>query len=81
MSYCNKSQKLFSMEITEIKSQLTLSNILQYYGLKPDKNAKMCCPFHEDKTPSMQVYYKTQTAWLPLLTKYKKSEFLEKISI
>ncbi|WP_410470252.1 CHC2 zinc finger domain-containing protein [Chryseobacterium sp. FH2] len=23
----------------------------------------MCCPFHEDKTPSMQVYYKTQTAY------------------
>lgn len=51
------------MEIQEIKTQLSLSTILQYYGLKPDKNAKMCCPFHEDKTPSMQVYYKTQTAY------------------
>ncbi|MCJ7933590.1 MAG: CHC2 zinc finger domain-containing protein [Chryseobacterium sp.] len=51
------------MEISAIKSQLSLSIILQYYGLKPDKNAKMCCPFHEDKTPSMQVYYKTQTAY------------------
>ena len=51
------------MEIQEIKTQLSLSTILQYYGLKPDKNAKMCCPFHEDKTPSMQIYYKTQTAY------------------
>ncbi len=51
------------MEITEIKSQLSISAILHYYGLKPDKSAKMCCPFHEDKTPSMQVYYKTQTAY------------------
>ena len=51
------------MEIQEIKSQLSLSTILHYYGLKPDKNAKMCCPFHEDKTPSMQIYYKTQTAY------------------
>ena len=51
------------MEITAIKEQLSLSTILQYYGLKPDKNTKMCCPFHEDKTPSMQVYYKTQTAY------------------
>ncbi|MDH6254482.1 DNA primase [Chryseobacterium sp. H1D6B] len=51
------------MEITEIKSQLSISTILHYYGLKPDKSAKMCCPFHEDKTPSMQVYYKTQTAY------------------
>ncbi|QOW10082.1 hypothetical protein Q73A0000_06765 [Kaistella flava (ex Peng et al. 2021)] len=51
------------MEITAIKSQLSISTVLQYYGLKPDKNAKMCCPFHEDKTPSMQIYYKTQTAY------------------
>lgn len=51
------------MEISEIKSQLSIATILQYYGLKPDKSSKMCCPFHEDKTPSMQVYYKTQTAY------------------
>ena len=51
------------MEITEIKNQLSIANVLHYYGLKPDKNAKMCCPFHEDKTPSMQIYYKTQTAY------------------
>ncbi|MGS0749237.1 CHC2 zinc finger domain-containing protein [Halpernia sp. GG3] len=51
------------MEIPLIKSQLSISTVLQYYGLKPDKNTKMCCPFHEDRTPSMQVYYKTQTAY------------------
>lgn len=51
------------MEIPEIKSQLSIATVLNYYGLKPDKNNKMCCPFHEDKTPSMQVYYKTQTAY------------------
>ena len=54
---------IFSMEIPLIKSQLSIATVLQYYGLKPDKNTKMCCPFHEDKTPSMQVYYKTQTAY------------------
>ncbi|MEN2436735.1 CHC2 zinc finger domain-containing protein [Weeksellaceae bacterium A-14] len=51
------------MEISLIKSQLSIAMVLHYYGLKPDKNAKMCCPFHEDKTPSMQIYYKTQTAY------------------
>ncbi|WP_312323319.1 toprim domain-containing protein [Soonwooa sp.] len=51
------------MEISTIKTQLSISTILHYYGLKPDKNAKMRCPFHEDKTPSMQIYYKTQTAY------------------
>jgi DNA primase catalytic core len=51
------------MEIQEIKSKLTLSQILQHYGLKPDKNLRLNCPFHEDKTPSLQVYYKTHTAY------------------
>jgi len=51
------------MEIQEIKSKLTLFQVLQYYHLKPDKNMRMCCPFHSDKTPSFQVYYKTQTAY------------------
>lgn len=51
------------MEISEIKSQLTLATILHHYGLKPDKNNRLQCPFHEDKTPSMQVYYKTHTAY------------------
>ncbi len=51
------------MEITQIKTQLTISTVLHYYGLKPDKNNKLNCPFHDDKSPSMQVYYKTQTAY------------------
>lgn len=54
---------IFSMEITLIKSQLTLATVLHYYGLKADKTNRMCCPFHEDKTPSLQVYYKTQTCY------------------
>jgi DNA primase len=51
------------MEIQDIKAQLPLKTVLQYYQLYPDKQARLCCPFHEDKTPSMQVYYKTQTAY------------------
>ena len=51
------------MEIQEIKQRLTLARVLQYYGLKPDKNLRLHCPFHEDKTPSLQVYYKTHTAY------------------
>jgi DNA primase len=51
------------MEIQEIKSKLTLAQVLQHYSLKPDKNLRLCCPFHEDKTPSLQVYYKTHTAY------------------
>ena len=38
------------MEMSEIKSRLTLSQVLQHYGLKPDKHMR-------------QVYYKTHTAY------------------
>jgi hypothetical protein len=47
------------MEIQEIKQRLTLAQVLSRYNLKPDKHLRLNCPFHEDKTPSMQVYYKT----------------------
>lgn len=50
------------MEIADIKQRLTLAMVLDYYGLKPDKSLRLHCPFHEDKTPSLQVYYKTHTA-------------------
>ena len=51
------------MEIQEIKQRLTMAQVLAKYGLKPDKHMRMNCPFHEDKTPSFQVYYKTHTAY------------------
>jgi DNA primase len=51
------------MEIAEIKTRLTLSQVLKHYGLKPDKNLRLRCPFHDDKTPSLQVYYKTHTCY------------------
>jgi DNA primase len=58
-----KDKNKISMEIDEIKAGLPLKNVLQHYQLYPDKQARLCCPFHEDKTPSLQVYYKTQTAY------------------
>lgn len=51
------------MEIKDIKTNLTLATVLHYYGLKTDKNNRLNCPFHDDKTPSFQAYYKTQTAY------------------
>ncbi|MGH2643359.1 MAG: toprim domain-containing protein, partial [Chitinophagaceae bacterium] len=49
------------MEIPEIKQKLTLPILLHHYGLKADKQNRLKCPFHNDKTPSLQLYYKTQT--------------------
>ena len=51
------------MEIQEIKAQLTIGKVLDYYGLQPNKNRMLCCPFHADKTPSMQVYPDTNTVF------------------
>jgi len=51
------------MEIAEIKQKLTIAEVVKHYGLKADKQNRLKCPFHEDKTPSMQLYYKTQTAF------------------
>jgi DNA primase len=58
-----KPENIFAMEIAEIKAQLTLARVLQHYGLKPDKHLRLHCPFHDDSTPSLQVYYKTHTAY------------------
>ena len=44
------------MEIHEIKAQLSIYTVLQHYGLQPDKNNMLCCPFHADDTASMKIY-------------------------
>jgi len=49
------------MELKEIKEQLSIGAVLHYYGLQPDRNQRLHCPFHLDKTPSMQVYPATNT--------------------
>jgi DNA primase/energy-coupling factor transporter ATP-binding protein EcfA2 len=51
------------MEIPEIKAQLPLSRVLQHYGLKPDRHGRLHCPFHDDSTPSLQMYEKTNTVY------------------
>jgi len=49
------------MEIADIKKGLPISQVLQHYGLKADRHDRLLCPFHPDKTPSLQVYPKTNT--------------------
>jgi DNA primase catalytic core len=49
------------MEISEIKHRLSILKVLSNYNLKSDKNNRLCCPFHPDKTPSFQVYPETGT--------------------
>jgi DNA primase len=49
------------MELSEIKQCLPINTVLKHYGLQCDRNHRLKCPFHDDKTPSMQVYPKTGT--------------------
>ncbi|MCB9202825.1 MAG: DNA primase, partial [Flavobacteriales bacterium] len=51
------------MEISEIKSNLSITQVLEYYGISVNKNKMISCVFHEDKNPSMQVYENTNTVY------------------
>jgi DNA primase len=44
------------MDIKEIKAKLSVTAVLEHYAIKVNRNHQVNCPFHEDKTPSMQVY-------------------------
>jgi DNA primase catalytic core len=49
------------MEIGEIKQRLSILTVLKYYGLQPDRNHMLKCPFHDDEKPSMKIYPETNT--------------------
>ena len=39
----------------EVKEYLTARQAAEYYGLQVKKNGLACCPFHDDKHPSMKI--------------------------
>jgi DNA primase catalytic core len=49
------------MEIKDIKARLSILTLLKHYGLHPDKNNMLKCPFHADDKPSLKVYPNTNT--------------------
>ncbi|GAC1586178.1 MAG: hypothetical protein NVS3B8_00220 [Chitinophagaceae bacterium] len=49
------------MELKDIKAQLYINQVLDHYNLQPDKNNRLHCPFHNDKTPSLQIYPASNT--------------------
>ena len=53
--------KYSSMEISEIKSQLSIITVLETYKLSINKNKHCKCPFHNDKKPSLRIYPETNT--------------------
>lgn len=53
---CINARKYFStMEISDIKSTLDIVQVAEHFGLQIDRKTKRAnCPFHPDKTPSLQ---------------------------
>lgn len=39
----------------EMKKRVTARQVAEKYGLKVRRNGMACCPFHNDKHPSMKI--------------------------
>ena len=39
----------------EVKERVTARQVAERYGLKVRRNGMVCCPFHNDKHPSMKI--------------------------
>jgi hypothetical protein len=48
------------MEISEIKQKLSILKVLSHYNLKPDRNNRLCCPFHNEK------HQASRSTWKPV---------------
>lgn len=44
------------MNSEEIKQNYSMKQVLDRYGLVPNRAGFICCPFHKEKTPSMKIY-------------------------
>ena len=40
---------------TQIKMAVSVKEAAEYYGLKVNRGNMVCCPFHNDRTPSMKL--------------------------
>jgi len=50
------------MDLQHLKNNLNIIEIARELGLQPDKNGKCLCPFHKEKTASLQFSEKKQIA-------------------
>lgn len=40
----------------EVRRRVSMEEAALQYGFEPDRHGKICCPFHEDDHPSLQLY-------------------------
>ncbi len=41
---------------SEIKSRLAMLEVARFYGLEMSRAGMACCPFHDNKSPSLKLY-------------------------
>ncbi len=41
---------------SEIKDRLSMPEVARFYGLEMNRAGMACCPFHDDRNPSLKVY-------------------------
>ena len=46
----------------KVKAVVTVRQAAEHYGLKVGRGDMACCPFHNDRTPSMKLTRTTSTA-------------------
>mgnify|MGYP000873908219 CR=1 FL=1 len=47
----------------EIKRQLSMDEVVRYYGFVPNGGGYIACPYHKEKTPSLKVYAEPGRGW------------------
>ena len=40
----------------EIKDRVSMPEVVKFYGFDVNRGGMMCCPFHDDRNPSMKIY-------------------------
>ena len=48
-----------------VKQSVTTRQAASYYGIRVGRNGMACCPFHNDRTPSMKAATIASAAALP----------------
>lgn len=44
------------VDFDEVKRHIDLKNMIRSYGFDVKRNNELCCPFHNEKTPSFHIY-------------------------
>ena len=47
----------------EVKERVPVMEAARRYGFEPDRQGKICCPFHADEHPSLQLYKGSRGRW------------------